>query len=528
MQHLTGFDGMFYAYDHSAVAPSVMGSLLMFAPTETNDAADVERVIARLEERLDVIPPLRRVVVGVPTGINNQYWREMPVNVREHVHEVTVAAPGGDREVAAAVAAIMQRRIHRDKPLWDYTILHGLSDRRVAHLVRVHHAATDGGTMQRLIGLLGDEFTTAFHPTDSDRRPPSRTRREEWVEMAARGVRRTALTPLAMLTIAKETGSWAKSRYDDEGLAAVPAMIARMLPGAIGQAACDVVGRNRGADDTPVKPVIPQMPLPSTPFNAKLTDGRSYAFFGLSLKDLLRVGKHYGVTLHTVLTAISAGAARRYLARVGASVDEPLILMSVYSLRRGHEDNFWANYASSFFGELPVHIADPVQRLRVSHINNKTARANFDTMPTETMVDTSRMIPQTFWDLNVRMTDLLPEAVSRRTSIAGNFTISNIRGPGEHFRMFGHDTTGFYPVSFLFQGLAHNLTASSYGDELQIGVVGCPTAFEDVWEWAELLQDGLTELVQIVDAEISGAVTLRAVADEKPRPARRARGASAG
>ncbi len=100
MQHLTGFDGMFYAYDHSAVAPSVMGSLLVFAPTQTNAAADVSRVIARLEERLDVIPPLRRIVAGVPIGVNNQYWREVPVTVRDHVREVTVAAPGGDRESA--------------------------------------------------------------------------------------------------------------------------------------------------------------------------------------------------------------------------------------------------------------------------------------------------------------------------------------------------------------------------------------------------------------------------------------------
>ncbi|MEI2765643.1 MAG: wax ester/triacylglycerol synthase domain-containing protein [Dermatophilaceae bacterium] len=558
MQHLTGFDGMFYAYDHSAVAPSVMGSLLVFAPTQTNDAADVSRVIARLEERLDVIPPLRRIVAGVPTGVNNQYWREVPVNVRDHVREVTVAAPGGDREVAAAVAAIMQRRIGRDRPMWDYTILHGLSQRRVAHLVRVHHAATDGGTMQRLIGLLGDEFTTAFTPTDSDRRPARRSRREEWVEMAGRGARRSVLLPLQLLTVAKDTGTWAKTRYEDEGLAAVPAMAARLLPGAVGQLACRLVGRNRAVGDTPVEPVVPRLPLPSTPFNAKLTDERRYAFFGLPLGDLLRVGKHYGVTLHTVLTAVSAGAARRYLTRVGAPVDEPLILMSVYSLRKGHEDNYWANYASSFFGELPVHVADPVQRLRVAHVNNKTARANFDTMPTEAMVDMSRMIPQTFWDLSVRLTDLMPEPVSRRTSMAGNFTISNIRGPGEHFRMFGHEATGFYPVSFLFQGLAHNLTASSYGDELQIGVVGCPTAFQDVWEWADLLRSELAELVRIVDAPASPATTappalataasrsasaskrpaarrartgsaaLRAVPDPKPRATRRSTGASAG
>ncbi|MEI2732492.1 MAG: wax ester/triacylglycerol synthase domain-containing protein [Dermatophilaceae bacterium] len=521
MQHLTGFDGMFYAYDHSAVAPSIMGSLLVFAPTPTNDAADVEKVVARLEERLAVIPPLRRIVVGVPTGLNNQYWREVAVDVREHVREVTVAAPGGDREVAAAVAAIMERRLGRDKPMWDYTIMHGLSDGRVAHLVRIHHAATDGGTMQRVIGLLGDEYTT-FRPTPSDERPPARSGREEWLEMAGRGIRRTAFLPGQLLSMSKNTGGWARARYADEGLSAVPALIARVLPGGVGQAACRFVGRNRKPGDTPVTPIMPSLPLPSTPFNAKLSNQRRYAYCALSLKDLLRVGKYYGVTLNTVLTAVSAGAARQYMIGVGAPVDEPLVLMSVYSLRQGHEDNYWANYASSFFGEIPIHIADPVERLRVAHINNTTARANFDTMPTGILVDMSRMIPQTFWDLTVRITDRLPAAVVKRTSIAGNFMISNIRGPAEHFRMFGHEATGFYPVSFLFEGLAHNLTASSYGDELQLGIVGCPTAFEDVWDWPELLGDGLDELVRIVDAETGTAAAAPAPVTGAPgRPAGR-------
>lgn len=499
MQHLSGFDGMWYAGDHSRTSKAIMGSLCIYEPTDSNDAADAAKVIARVQDRVKVLPPLRRRVEGVPIGINNQYWRECVVTVAEHVREQTLPAPGTDQQLGRAVADIMETGLDRSRPMWDLTIFHGLSGRRVAHLLRVHHAATDGGTMQRVFGLLSD-YSDEFAPKPEDYPGPLLTDLQAKGEMARRGVVRTVLLPSQIFQVQRHTLRWLGGRLREDGVAAVPALVARMLPGALGRPLAKAVNARRGPQDRTVQPIQPRVVVPDSKFNAKINHERSYAFSVLPMPDLLRVSKYFGVTFHSLVAGLSASAARQYLIANGEPVDMPLIIMSPYSLRRGNERSFWANYAANFQAELPVHLSDPVERLRVTGRNVAASRANYDTMPTDIMVDMSRMMPQLLFDTVYGSVDHIPEEVLKRTSIGGNFTVSNIRGPKKRFVIWGQEMFGFFPVSFLGQGLAHNVTVSSYADELQIGFTACPTVFPDdeLWKWPRYYRDSLQELLDIV------------------------------
>ncbi len=500
MQHLSGFDGMWYAGDRSRTSRAIMGSLCIYEPTETNDAADFDKVVARLKDRLKVLPPLRRRVEGVPIGINNQYWRECVVNVPDHVREQTLPAPGTDQQLTRALSDIMETGLDRSRPMWDLTIFHGLSGGRVAHLLRIHHAATDGGTMQRVFGLLAD-YNDEFAPTPDDYPEPLQTDVQAKLEMARRGAVRTALMPAQVFQMQRHTLQWLGGRLREDGVAAVPALMARMLPGALGRPLAKAVNARRGPQDLKVAPIQPRVFVPDTIFNAKITHERGYAFGVLPMADILRVSKHFGVTVHSVIAGMSATVARRVLIANGQPVDEPLVLMSPYSLRAVGEESYWANYAFNFQAELPVHLSDPVERLRVTGRNVAEARANTDTMPIDMMVDGSRMMPQLLFDLIYSAVDYIPEEVIKRTSIGGNFTVSNIRGPRKRFVIWGQEMSGFFPVSFLGQGLAHNVTVSSYADELQMGFTACPTVFPDeqLWEWPGYYEDALQELLDIVD-----------------------------
>ncbi|MGV1008909.1 MAG: wax ester/triacylglycerol synthase domain-containing protein [Dermatophilaceae bacterium] len=522
MQHLSGFDGMWYAYDHSKTAKAIMGSLMIFEPSEANDAGDVTKVIARLQDRLKVIPPLRRRVDSAPVGINNQYWRECVVDVADHVSEVTLAAPGGDRELAEAAAKIMETGLDRSRPMWDYTVFHGLSGGRQAHLMRIHHAACDGGTMQRVLGLLSD-YSDEFSADEKDYPGPLMSDAQAKAEMVRRGITRTALMPSQLLEVQKHTLKWLGRRVKEDGAMAAPALVARMLPGALGRPLAKAVNAKLGENARKVQPIQPRVIVPESKFNAKITSERSYAWVTLPMSDLLRIGKYYGVTFHSVVTAISASAARQFLIANGEPVDKPLILMSPYSLRRGGEENYWANYAANFLAEFPVHLSDPVERLKVCGKNVAEARANFDTMPTDMMIDMSRMIPQLMWDAMYQVVDYTPEEVLKRSSMGGNFTISNIRGPSKRFHMYGTDMSEFLPVSFLGQGLAHNVTCSSYAGELQIGFVGCPKVFphSELWDWPGYYRNAVAELLELMEGEPAKAPSApSAVALKVSAPAR--------
>jgi len=493
---------MWYAYDHSKTAKAIMGSLFIFEPTENNDAGDINKVVARLQDRLKVLPPLRRRIDSAPVGINNQYWRECTVNVREHVREQTLPAPGSDMELARAASDIMETGLDRSKPMWDYTIFHGLSGGRQAHLMRIHHAACDGGTMQRVLGLLSD-YSDEFAPNEKDYPGPLQSDRQAKAEMVRKGITRTLLMPTQMLETQKDSLKWVGKRVREDGAMAAPALIARMLPGALGRPLAKVVNSQLGPEAPRVAPIQPRVMMPESKFNAKITAERSYAWVTLPMKDLLRISKYFGVTFHSLVTSLSASAARQYLIANGEPVDKPLILMSPYSLRRGGEENYWANYASMFLTEFPVHLSDPIERLKVCGRNVAESRANFDTMPTDMMIDMSRMMPQLMWDTMYRTVDYAPETLIKRSSMGGNFTISNIRGPSKRFHMYGADITEFLPVSFLGQGLAHNVTCSSYAGELQVGFVGCPKVFPDreLWEWPGYFRNAVDELLEVMEAE---------------------------
>ena len=50
-------------------------------------------------------------------------------------------------------------KLPEDRPLWDYTIVKGLENGAIAHMIRIHHLVIDGGSMGLLYDLLSD------HPT---------------------------------------------------------------------------------------------------------------------------------------------------------------------------------------------------------------------------------------------------------------------------------------------------------------------------------------------------------------------------
>ena len=69
--------------------------------------------------------------------------------------------PGGDRELAAVVADVAGRPLHRDRPLWEIVVVEGLAGDRLAVVAKVHHAVADGSaTVALLLHALGSEGPT--------------------------------------------------------------------------------------------------------------------------------------------------------------------------------------------------------------------------------------------------------------------------------------------------------------------------------------------------------------------------------
>ncbi|MGB8384681.1 MAG: wax ester/triacylglycerol synthase domain-containing protein [Dermatophilaceae bacterium] len=226
MQQLSGMDGMFLSVD-TPTSTGVMGGLIIYQAPSDPSAGSLQRMRLRIEERLDAIPPFRWVLTGVPLAINNAYWTEVDdVDVAAHLHEITLAAPGSNRQLAAQVASIMQKGLDKDRPLWDYTVIQGLEGGRLAHLLRIHHGVVDGAAVPRVLDLLSDHPTVQADPRDT--RAHNVDRIGGRVGAAARGVLGTATMPVRLLNLQARTAKYLFDRRKQDGLIlALPAFLGR-------------------------------------------------------------------------------------------------------------------------------------------------------------------------------------------------------------------------------------------------------------------------------------------------------------
>jgi diacylglycerol O-acyltransferase len=117
----------------------------------------LDRLTQLVAERLHLIPPFRRRLVGVPLGLDQPYWIEGPdFDIEYHVRSIALPAPGDNRQLAEQAARLHARPLDRSRPLWELYLVEGLEGGRVAVYTKVHHAAIDGVSGNDILSALLD------------------------------------------------------------------------------------------------------------------------------------------------------------------------------------------------------------------------------------------------------------------------------------------------------------------------------------------------------------------------------------
>lgn len=513
MKQLNGLDTMFMGLD-TAVTSGVLGGLVIYdPPAEGTRGPDEAFMRARITERLEVIPPLRWVKVKVPLGMDHDYLAEAhAVDVHAHVHTIQIPEPGTEAELAQEVSRLKSTPLPSDRPLWDYWILEGLADGRSAHLMRIHHGVLDGGSMPILFDLLADEPATEVHP--AWRRKPGLEPLLGTAEMAVRGVVANMLRPLRFAAFNLKMTKWAVENIRRDAGTTIPAVFTRLTPGILAKPGAGLINlRQRRADQPEVLPLMPRLKGPATPFNQKVTQRRNFVFTDFSLDELKGAGKPFGATLNDVIVAVCAGAVRRFLTRLGSSVDEPIILCVPVGLRDPKKPFMWGNEVSMIFADFPVHLEDPVERLAYARTAVQKSKANFDMMPLEHLPAASRFMPQQFFSVPSQVMAKLPGWVP--SPATWNVIISNVRGPAQPVYVAGSRVQGYWPASFLSPIGGLNITLQSYVDRVDMGIVVCTDHVDDLSPLVTYLHEGVAEIV----AAAKDHATLSAPAPSAGTPA---------
>jgi WS/DGAT/MGAT family acyltransferase len=465
VQRLRGIDASFLYMETPAVHMHTIKAAVMDPiPGRPYRPEAVKRTLA---DRLPFLPALRRRVIGVPLHLHHPVWIEDPeFDLDRHLHWASLPAPGGMRELDAAISAVASVPLDRDKPLWELFIFDGLESGRVAFVAKIHHTLADGlAVAQMLANVMDPESGAADTRIVAERKPeplPSSTR----------------------LIVAALRDHLAHLRR-------FPELVSRTARNLL------ALARSQRAD-TEVLP-RPLLDAPKTRLNGSLTARRRFLSRSLPLDSARTLRGAYGVSFNDLFLALVATSLRAYLGRRGESLERPLLAEVPMALdRAGDERRLTGNRVSNLFTSLCTDEPDAVRRLHKIHAAMAIAKRNNQILGPEMYHDWSEYAPPGPYTLAVRLYGRTRLANRLRPAI--NVIASSVPGPRHPLSLAGRHLHAIYSVGPLVEGVALNVTAWSYVDQLNVGVLACPDLVDTPEEIADGIVAALDELVRAAAA----------------------------
>lgn len=446
MDQLTALDaGFLEAEDSDPHASLAMGAIAVLA----GPMPDVENLVASLTERATAVPRLCQVLRTQPLDLSAPRWvRDPNFDAAHHIRRAALPSPGDEAALRRLAADLMERRLDRDRPLWECWIIDGLQHNRWAILMKVHHCVADGVAATRLLGQLCDD-------------------REDWADVPpvrpAQTRNRPGLDPVEWITGAVRT-----------------TMATTMaLPGAAVQAVHGALDLAEGL----------LRPAAASSLTGPITTMRRYATVELSIDDIDKVRKRFDVTLNDVALAAITDSFRTMLIRRGERPRRnslrTLVPVSVRADQACDTDDTLDNRVSVMLPYLPVEQEDPIAQLCSVHERLTRAKDSGQRQAGNLLVAAAKAIPFPLTAWTVRVLTRLPQR--------GVVTLAtNVAGPRNTLRVMGREVVRLLPIPPLALHLRTGIAIMSYADRLVFGVIGDYDAAPDVDE----LADGIAQAVE--------------------------------
>ncbi|WP_410871462.1 WS/DGAT/MGAT family O-acyltransferase [Nocardia sp. A7] len=445
MDFIAPLDALFLLAE-SREHPMHVGSLQLFEPPE--DAGP--EYLREFRETLLADKTVRPTFSKRPAtwlGAPQMAWtQDDDVDLDYHVRRSALPGPGHLDQLVDHASTLHSALLDRHRPMWELHFVEGLADGRFALYSKMHHALVDGVSAQHIMRrtLTTDPYSTEIvRPWNLPRKVgparPGKSRLSGLIDtVTSAGSSTTALLKAARTGLLQQQLT---------------------LP----------------------------FEAPRTPFNVPIGGARKCAVRTWSMDRVKQVKKATGATVNDVVLAMSAGALRAYLLERNALPDKPMIAMVPMSLREEDDVDTQGVKVAALLCNLGTDVADPLERLRVVSDSTRRNKEVYRTLtPTQTLAMAGVM-------LSPMAAMLLPGFASVATP-PFNIVISNVPGARESLYWNGSRLDATYPLSIPLDGQAVNITLTSSGDNLDIGLVGCRRTLPDLHRLLDHLEDSLAAL----------------------------------
>jgi diacylglycerol O-acyltransferase / wax synthase len=396
-----------------------------------------------------------------PFDIGAPQWVHDPgFDLTHHVRRVALPQPGDDAELYRTVADLLERRLDRDRPLWECWVIEGLKDNRWAILMKIHHCMADGISAARILTRLcddteGNAFAGAVAlPRTAAAHPHLKPVPEDLLHLG---------NPL-------------------DNLRRAATRVAHAAAMTVSGAAEIATGLLR--------------PATGSSLVGPVTAMRRYRAVRVPLADVERVCRKFDVTVNDVaLTAITEGFRLALLHRGERPRTNSLRALVPVSVRPPGALDKPGNRFSVLLPYLPVEQDDPIQQLRAVHSRLTRAKHGGQRRAGNAAVSATNYLPFMLSSWAIRFFTRLPQR--------GIVTLAtNIPGPCRQLEMMDRKVAHLLPIPPIALRLRTGVAVLSYADDLVFGITADYDAGADVEELAKGIEKAVTRLEMLSQGSV--------------------------
>jgi diacylglycerol O-acyltransferase len=414
---------------------------------------DYYELLDGISERLLSIPRFKQVVRTHPFDLTAPEWVDaVDFNLLHHVRRAAVPQPGDDGELFGLVADVMERRLDRDRPLWECWVIEGLADGRWAILMKLHHCIADGIATMRMLATLSDDGGGGSFAGK------------------IRAAREPSHEPLRLPKLSLNPLNWASGAWAAATAISGVAMLAA-------QGALEIAGG-----------IL--RPAASSSLVGPITTRRRYSAAKVSLEDVAKVRGAFEVTLNDVaLTAITDSFRAAFIRRGEGPRPDSLPTLVPVSIRSNDAMDRIDNRVSLMLPYLPVDKADPAEQLRTVHKRLTKVKGSGQRQAGSFFVSAVNVLPPPLTAWAVRALTRLPQR--------GIVTLAtNVPGPRQRMRIMGREVVRALPIPPIAVQLRTVIAIVTYAEDLVFGITADYDAAPDVDELARGIERGVARLVE--------------------------------
>ncbi|MGZ4617560.1 MAG: wax ester/triacylglycerol synthase family O-acyltransferase [Frankiaceae bacterium] len=439
-------------------------------------APPFQDVVTAIAAKLLQVPRYRQKLRFLPFDLGPPVWVDDPAfDIGNHVHHSVLPAPGDDEQLRALVGRLMSWRLDRRRPLWENWVVEGLAGGRWALVLKTHHCMVDGVSATTL-------FDRFFAPAPAPALPRPR---EAWnprpepctLSLSAEALWTLALNPVHQL------------RTFGAALLAPRALATRVRDTGRGLVALARAG----------------IPANASSLFGPIGPDRRFVWARSSLADTSTVRRAFGGTVNDVLLAAISGGFRGLLEHRGEPLGPHTVRTMVpVSVRAPCEDHIYENRVAILLADLPVHIADPVQRLAAVRAQMIALKASKVAEAGETLTSLACHEPYPLVALGLRSVAYVPH----RSVVT---VATNVPGPRRQLYLLDRPVRELIPYCPIANKVRIAVAILTYNGQVSVGITGDHASTADLDVLARGIEDGVAALLARAQA-----------ARPKTRPAARA------